>query len=79
MLAFGCHAKSAPVFRYLFLDARPQRSGREVFATCERDVPVTAVEGRQGMADVGAIAMVDRRLPICGVGQGRATLPDKVA
>ena len=78
MLTHRVLAKSEPAFRYLFFDASPQRSGREVFATCERLVPLTTVEGSSCLADIPVTAMVDRRLPICGLGQGHTTVPDKV-
>ncbi len=60
-------------FRYLFFDASPQRSGREVFCCAERLIPCSAV------TTIASASVVDRRLPICGLGQGRTSLPDKVA
>ena len=78
MLTHRIVAKSEPAFRYLFFDASPQRSGREVFATCERLVPVSAVACDR-VVGIPTSSIVDRKLPICGLGQGRMALADKVS
>ena len=64
-------------FRYLFFDASPQRSGREVFCCAERLIEREALRESDGRAR-GAVGVVDRRLPVCGLGQGRTSLMDKV-
>ena len=78
MLAHRTVSKSNPSYRYLFFDASPQRSGREVFATCERLIPVNVIECNR-IETIPASAIIDRKLPICGLGQGRTTVADKVS
>ena len=61
-------------FRYLFFDASPQGSGREVFCCAERLIDPATLD-----AAASGSPVCDRRLPICGLGQGRTSLEDKVA
>ncbi len=61
-------------YKYLFFDASPQGSGVEIFCCAERIIERTALDSTASGARV-----VDRRLPICGLGQGRTSLEDKVA
>ena len=67
-----------PFYRDFCFDASPQRSGREIFAACERVVRCSDVDGR-ALADIDPSRFTNRRLPICGLGQGRTTPPDKVS
>ncbi|MCP4244934.1 MAG: hypothetical protein GY772_30700 [bacterium] len=69
------YAASGPVFRYVAFDASPQRSGLEVFGAAERVIRQCDVGG--GGASVEASAVVQRRLPIVSLGQGRASRADK--
>ncbi len=64
-------------FRYLFFDASPQGSGREVFCCAERVICRGALESLD--ACTRGAPVLDRRLPVCGLGQGRTALEDKVA
>ena len=78
MLANRALFKKQPTLRYLFSDASPQRSGNEVFCACERLVLLSAANNAQSLGDIESCSFSERRLPICALGQGRTTLPDKV-
>ncbi len=73
-------------YRYLFFDASPQRSGREVFCCVERLVPRGILlrassggpRGPGGYLAAMSGSAVDRRLPVCGLGEGRTAFADKV-
>ncbi len=66
---------NGPVFRYVAFDASPQRSGLEVFGAAERVGCRSAVDGEA--ARVRGSAVVQRRLPLVSLGQGRASRADK--
>ena len=70
-----------PSFRYLGFDASPQL-GREIFATVERTVLRKSLEALSDMSafpgGVHADTVEIRRLPLATLGQGRASLPDRV-
>ncbi len=74
----GYYRRRGPCFRYLAFDASPQRPGIEVFASAER------VLTRRSVMDAfptGAWPndVLIRRLPLCVLGQGRASVSDKVS
>ena len=75
-------ALEGPSYRYLGFDASPQSGGVEVFATLERsvlrsDVRDAIMKGPLVAPNLDCPAKV-RRLPLTNLGQGRASLSDKV-
>ena len=68
-----------PMFRYIFFGASPQRNGREVFCSCERTVPCSAVSNTTFSAMPSTALKPIHRLPICALAQGNFSMADKVA
>ena len=73
------HVALGPAFRYLAFDASPQRPGIEVFATGERVVRRSTLQRAYHSGQLPTIDVEVRRLPLTVLGQGRASLSDKVA
>lgn len=71
------YATHGPLFRYVAFDASPQQPGIEVFCTVERVFKRSNVMGIPASA-IPFSAVIQRRLPLATLGQGRAGLPDKV-
>jgi hypothetical protein len=63
--------------RYLVCDASPQKSqSQEVFVTCERVVEHANLTDRC-LLDMKSIPVMQRTLPVCCLGHGRAGVRDK--
>ncbi len=81
----GVYVREGPFFRFVSFDASPQRPGVEVFASLERTlrqevVALAFADGHwpeQGQHDRCHPVEI-RRLPLATLGQGRASLSDKV-
>ena len=71
-------AFEGPSFRHLGFDASPQRGGVEVFATLERTILKKDLIGEAPHRPFLPSAAYTRRLPLAALGQGRASLADKV-
>jgi hypothetical protein len=72
------HAFLGPAYRYIAFDASPQRPGIEVFATGERVVRQRELHAGYHSGQWPSGVEV-RRLPLTVLGQGRASLADKVS
>ena len=66
-----------PTYRYIGVDASPQKPGVEVLAVVERVIPRRAL-GELQPGQLWPTGLIQRRLPISCLGHGRARLADKV-
>jgi len=67
-----------PSFRHLGFDASPQRGGVEVFATIERTILKKDLAVSTPYLPIRPMQATTRTLPLASLGQGRASLSDKV-
>ncbi len=73
----GVYSRLGPFYRYIYFDASPQRPGVEIFATSERVVRQTSVI-QSKPSGAWPLEVEERRLALASLGQGRASLSDKV-
>lgn len=66
-----------PTYRYMGVDASPQRPGVEVLAVAERVIPRSELKQLQP-GQLWPTGLIQRRLPVACLGHGRAGLADKV-
>ena len=78
MLLWRCwYVQNRPTYRYIGVDASPQRPGVEVLAVTERVIPRSALKQMQP-GQLWPTGLIQRRLPVNCLGHGRAGLADKV-
>ena len=71
------YLQQRPTYRYIGVDASPQRPGVEVLAVAERVIPRCALQQLQPGQRWPA-GLIQRRMPVTCLGHGRAGLADKV-